>query len=380
MGAHKSLPAELVNPFRPTAGAEPPVLIGREKAISDFTLGLREGVGAPARLMRVTGPRGSGKTVLLTEFGDIARDAGWRVCDVTAIDDLTGNIIHLLGRGDTSSEAEFTANLGMVKARVKRSADEDEVTLRDVLTRETSRLTEDGVGLLVTVDEIQDAQESDVRLIATSVQHLIRERKNIAFVFAGLTTGVMDLMNGRALTFLRRAKAEDLAPIPIEDVASAMRSSIEESGLAISDGDLEKMARATRGYAFLVQLIGYNVWAQAASHCQLSVEIDDDDVERGIREALREFNDTVLEVAVSNVPLKAMEYLFAMACDDGVSSTAEVAKRIGVPATSLTSYRRMLVKRQVIEPTARGYVTFSIPYMREFLEERKEEILARYGM
>lgn len=380
MGALKSLSAELVNPFRPTAGAEPPVLIGREKAISDFTLGLREGVGAPARLMRVTGPRGSGKTVLLTEFGDIARDAGWRVCDVTAIDDLTGYIIHLLGRGDTSSEAEFTANLGMVKARVKRSADEDEVTLRDVLTRETSRLTEDGVGLLVTVDEIQDAQESDVRLIATSVQHLIRERKNIAFVFAGLTTGVMDLMNGRALTFLRRAKAEDLAPIPIEDVASAMRSSIEESGLAISDGDLEKMARATRGYAFLVQLIGYNVWAQAASHCQLSVEIDDDDVERGIREALREFNDTVLEVAVSNLPLKAMEYLFAMACDDGVSSTAEVAKRIGVPATSLTSYRRMLVKRQVIEPTARGYVTFSIPYMREFLEERKEEILARYGM
>ena len=52
---------ELVNPFRPTAGAEPPVLIGRDKVIRDFSNGLREGVGAPARLMRITGPRGSGK-------------------------------------------------------------------------------------------------------------------------------------------------------------------------------------------------------------------------------------------------------------------------------------------------------------------------------
>ena len=50
--------AKLVNPFKPTAGAEPPVLIGRDKVIDDFSDGLDEGVGAPARLMRITGPRG----------------------------------------------------------------------------------------------------------------------------------------------------------------------------------------------------------------------------------------------------------------------------------------------------------------------------------
>ena len=72
---------KLVNPFKPTAGAEPPVLIGRERVVEDFSEGLDEGVGSPARLMRITGPRGSGKTVLLTELGDVARVHGWSVLD-----------------------------------------------------------------------------------------------------------------------------------------------------------------------------------------------------------------------------------------------------------------------------------------------------------
>lgn len=38
-----------VNPFKPTAGAEPPVLAGRKKVIDDFTDGLTEGPGVPAQ-------------------------------------------------------------------------------------------------------------------------------------------------------------------------------------------------------------------------------------------------------------------------------------------------------------------------------------------
>ena len=51
------------NPFKPTAGGEPPLLIGRGKVIRDFEKGLDNGVGAPGRIMLVTGARGTGKTV-----------------------------------------------------------------------------------------------------------------------------------------------------------------------------------------------------------------------------------------------------------------------------------------------------------------------------
>lgn len=39
-----------VNPFKPTAGAEPPVLAGRDTVLEDFTDGLAEGPGARGRV------------------------------------------------------------------------------------------------------------------------------------------------------------------------------------------------------------------------------------------------------------------------------------------------------------------------------------------
>lgn len=63
-----------------------------------------------------------------------------------------------------------------------------------------------------------------------------------------------------------------------------------------------------------------------------------------------------------------------------MSSTAVVAERLSVNPTALTSYRRMLIQRQVIEQTARGYVRFSIPYLKEYLVENRENLFARYGL
>lgn len=48
----------MTNPFRPTAGGEPTLLIGRDRIIRDFEKGLDNGVGAPGRIMLVTGARG----------------------------------------------------------------------------------------------------------------------------------------------------------------------------------------------------------------------------------------------------------------------------------------------------------------------------------
>lgn len=42
------------NPFKPTAGKRPPILIGRESVIEDFEEGLDNGAGAPGRLMLIT--------------------------------------------------------------------------------------------------------------------------------------------------------------------------------------------------------------------------------------------------------------------------------------------------------------------------------------
>ena len=49
------------NPFKPTAGKRPPILIGRESVIEDFEEGLDNGAGAPGRLILITGNRGAAR-------------------------------------------------------------------------------------------------------------------------------------------------------------------------------------------------------------------------------------------------------------------------------------------------------------------------------
>ena len=105
-----------------------------------------------------------------------------------------------------------------------------------------------------------------------------------------------------------------------------------------------------------------------------------EDVEKGVVAARREFERTVLEAAIAHLSKTAMEYLIAMTEDVLASSTGKIASRLGVPASSLSTTRKLLVSRQIIEPTARGYVGFSIPFMREYLAENREALLARYGV
>lgn len=369
----------LVNPFKPTAGMTPPVLIGREVVIDDFMDGLDEGPGAPGRLMRITGPRGSGKTVLLTQLGDIANDRGWTVVNVSGREPLCASIQEQLAHDARIRSLDIKISLLIVSAEAHLGGAAEELLFREVLSRATRSLTNHGSGLLITVDEVQDASHDEMATIATSVQYMIREQQDIGLLFAGITTGVLDLLNGEGITFLRRAKAEELASIPTDEVAQALRKTIEVSGLRIGDGALSYAAAQSHGYAYLIQLVGYYVWREGRRHAQDSVTITLADAKRGSEVALQEFGSSVLETAISGLTKPSVDYLLAMTEDEGVSSTSEIAQRMGMPASSANTYRRILIERQIIESTAPGFVAFSIPFMREYLLQHRADILARYG-
>lgn len=367
----------VTNPFKPTAGAEPPVLAGREKVIRDFSDGLAEGPGAPGRLMRISGPRGSGKTVLLTELGEIAKDEGWLVVDETARKGLVSAVVDRLAGSAPDASVCADIDLGFVKARAGVSTRECGTDLRSALAAAIARPGRKGV--LVTVDEVQDADRDDMTQIAHAVQHMIREGRDVAFVFAGLTTGVADFMNGQAMTFLRRAKAEQLNAIPDDEVAHALKEPFAGTGMHLSDEALEAAVRAADGYAYLVQLVGYNVWRAARRHFAETPAVSMEDVADGVDMALANYDEAVIEPALAMLSERAMRYLVEMAKRDGDAATGDIAKSIGVPATSLSSARRTLIARQVIEPAGRrGYVRFSVPKMREYVSAHADDLLSRY--
>src|SRR2546423_15476016 len=64
------------NPFRPGVGTRPVYLAGRDAPIRRFRSVLRAAPEQPAN-MRLTGLRGVGKSVLLSEFERVAAMDGW---------------------------------------------------------------------------------------------------------------------------------------------------------------------------------------------------------------------------------------------------------------------------------------------------------------
>lgn len=367
------------NPFTPSAGVEPPVLIGREDVLYDFEESLLAGVGAPGRLMRITGPRGSGKTVLLNELGEIARKHGWNVIDVTVhtswIDDLCRHLMR-----EDQFDASLEVDLKVVHASIKKKNNAEEPDIREALDARVTPLTKKGKGLLVTVDEVQNADREDITRIAIAVQHLMREKKNIAFAFAGITSGVNSLLSEDGPTFLRRAYLEELSSIPLDAVADSLGKTMRKGGLEIEDKELKRAAEATAGYAYLVQLVGYNIW-RAVAMKRGELVATSEDVQVGIDRAMGEYERAVIETAIAGIGKNALGYLLAMAQDaTTASSTADIAARMGVPTSSLSSARAQLIDRQVIESPAHGYVAFSIPFAREFLNKSRSRLLARYGI
>lgn len=360
-----------MNPFKPTAGGEPPLLIGRERVVRDFDKGLDNGVGAPGRIMLITGARGTGKTVMLTVLGDKARAHKWDVIEETASDGLCERLVSELCSKDSLIDkltfapsitiAGASVSLGEAELSPKRMPE----TLRKAMSARLDALEKCDAGLMISIDETQAASRADLIAIATAIQHQIREKRNVSIVFAGLPQMISDLFDDEVITFLRRARTNVLANVPIDEVKESFAQTFEDSGMSLDTSLVEKAAVATAGYPYMIQLVGYYIWD--AADARESTVISKEDVNEGIREARVDLDNAVCVPELHGLSKNDKAYLEAMAVSDGPSGTSEVAKRMGRSAKYAATYRKRLLDAYVIRQTDRGEVDFAVPFLREYL-------------
>lgn len=360
-----------MNPFKPTAGGEPPLLIGRERVVRDFDKGLDNGVGAPGRIMLITGARGTGKTVMLTVLGDKARAHKWDVIEETASNGLCERLVSELCSKDSLIDkltfapsitiAGASVSLGEAELSPKRMPE----TLRKAMSARLDALEKRDAGLMISIDETQAASRADLIAIATAIQHQIREKRNVSIVFAGLPQMISDLFDDEVITFLRRARTNVLANVPIDEVKESFAQTFEDSGMSLDTSLVEKAAVATAGYPYMIQLVGYYIWD--AADARESTVISKEDVNEGIREARVDLDNAVCVPELHGLSKNDKAYLEAMAVSDGPSGTSEVAKRMGRSAKYAATYRKRLLDAYVIRQTDRGEVDFAVPFLREYL-------------
>lgn len=377
------------NPFKPSAGHTPPLLIGRDEDLEDFTEGLDNGPGAQSRLMRVTGARGVGKTVLLSAFADIARERGWDVIRESASKGLAARLITKLQPERNRGTHGFSINPSFNVAGIAggslgefhyESPQQMPLTLAEALRKRILELEKRGAGLLVEIDEAQAADKDDMIAISNAAQEMNIDNRDYALIFAGLPSMSSKWLNNDATTFMRRADPHVLDDVALDEVAEAFEDTFGESGMVLSGEPLRMAAEATYGYPFMIQLVGYHIWQVAKRSHPADPTVNEADAVQGIAKALARLGDTVHGPELDTLSPVDKTYLLAMAQDDGPSSTSAIAERMGKDMGYAGTYRTRLLEAQVIEECGYGKVDFAIPYLREYLREHAAYIRLRNGL
>lgn len=378
-----------MNPFKPTAGKMPPILIGRQQILDDFKEALANGAGAPGRIMLITGQRGYGKTVLLTELRKIAQAQQWQTISETASEGLVERLLNTLATL-SSQESQFDAtfspsvniagvgSLSIGQARV--SSQQAPLTLREALLNVIeNKHIKKGKGLLITIDETQAIAHDDLVALATAVQHVITtideqpgddtSKKGIAIVFAGLPSMVNELTHNRVTTFLRRALHKELHAIAIPDIKNAYIETITDSGMSISQECALKAAKESAGYPYMIQLIGYYMWQ--AAHTDRETTITERHLQIGLNDALIAFDDAVCEPVLHELTASEIALLETIAAQPQEDVTmADLITATGKSRSWVNKYRAQLLARNIIESPERGVVRISVPHLRSYLSTR----------
>lgn len=389
------------NPFRPGAGRRPPALAGRDALLTAFDVVVRrcEELGESDRGWVLSGLRGVGKTVLLNELLRRATERDWITAKVEAgaAESLPVALSGSLVRGMRTAtgrhpESRLRRMLGVFKAfSVKADATgmvslgievdpirgvadsgrfaDDLAALFEVMG-ETAR--DVGIGVLILVDELQEAAAEELAAINTALHYLGQAETPLPLVFVGAGLPSLPAQLAEATSYAERLY--DYRPIGLLDPAAVAEAlTIPARALGV-DWDATALAMAVDpagGYPYFLQAIGKHVWDNA-----IRSPISADDVGLGLREARREVDDGLYRSRWERATPAQRDLLRALAdlAGDGSATVSDLASRMKkTRASDLSVARNELIKKGLVYPPERGLLAFTVPGMHDFVVRQEPQ-------
>lgn len=356
--------------FSPAFGNRPSQLVGRSSVLREFDGALQSPPGDRRRASLILGQRGSGKTVLLLEMMDRARDAGFVVAAPTvATEDMLDRIIEKIqddGARLAKNRKTYLsgASIGALgfSAGLQLTREERETqSFQYKLSHLCERINGAEKGVLVLVDEVQ-ANDPNVRKLVAAYQELVGERRDIVLVMAGLPAAISSVLNDRVLTFLNRANKIELGPLSVNDVDAFFVEAFEKLGISIDENVRRRASSLTEGSPYMLQLLGHNLVEYARSGM-----VGETVLQRAFEASRQEFENDICRTTLSGVSDKDEEFLRAMAFLGTPSSISAIAHVMNVTQDYAQKYRKRLIDAGIIEAARRGYVQFAVPYLSEYL-------------
>lgn len=369
------------SPFSPGYGRRPLVFGGHESELMELA-GVFETLDfGENQSILISGLRGAGKTSMLAKIQDSARENGWLVIsdDASAglMDRVMGTTIpDLLSRLAPEARSRVT-ELGIWKFTARWEYVDRNREIKPLLRRDLIGISaalaggRRPAGILITVDEVSSGKVRlrELARFALEVSHAINEGATIMIVFAGVKVDLNALVEQDHTTFLRRSRELSFHRLNPSETRHVLAESIRIGGKTIEPDALNRLVKLSQGYPYLVQLAGDYAWRNSGSASTITLA----DASAAHIKAITAVERRVISRVYQDLSEKDQELAKAMAMDSGRSKVADIADRMGVSPQYVQVYKKRLIDSGYVQSDGRGYITFSLPYLGDYIRSMDED-------
>lgn len=386
------------SPYTPGAGHSPEVLAGRDQLLGSWRTTLSE-LQTSGRKRSVdlilSGPRGVGKTVTLTEFHKIGAESDFDSISLQAVSNRGSLVEALLYRADERIREEAgpwvrarhalerlgAINLGVagfsagvsVNAKATQPLPDAGVFAKALATLafEISNDKKRG-GLLVTIDELQVADGDDLALLAATLQRLNvdHSRAPVAFAATGLPNTPESL---RRAGVTHPDRLFDIRPLPVDldkpDARYAIAEPARRRLVTWEDRAIDLVLEASKGYPAHLQLLADQVWRAAPG----PDTIRGTDADEGVVTGLIEIKRRTLEPRWVRASDRQRELLAAIAVNGGHTTARHIRQTLGRDQAEWSRMRDDLISEGDIYSPRRGEITLTIPSFAAYIVDNYED-------
>lgn len=370
------------SPFKPGAGKVPPAFGGRDeplrtaKAMVDRLAVPSDPVAMP--LLR--GVRGVGKTALMAyvrhhavRVGAVALHIEADPSDtdlVTTCQALTRDAAPLVSTGRDLGRRLSSLSIAKGEVAFHPPSERAEANLETLIHDLVLLADTAGVGLMLTVDEVHEAEELLLRPLVRAIHRHAQDSRPFGVMLSGLP-GAADQLLTEGQTYTERLTTYDLGMLDLIGVTEALRDPFVEDGeVDIDDDVIDHVHADTGGYPYFVQLWGEALWdvlperrdvrLADVARAQRTVDVRRDDF----------FGRRWRRFPTGRARALARE----LARQGGTARMSELARGLGYPSQRvLSDPRATLIAGGHLYSPAYGRVEFTVPGFDTWLNAQPED-------
>lgn len=307
----------------------------------------------------IRGPRGSGKTVLLSDIANkLEEDNQWIVIRCAP----TSNILQVIAeglrrvtqRGKLSIRADIRipvmGNLSVTPSSNQQPNTSDIYQITEYLQKNTEK----GKKILIAIDEITNTPQ--MQDFVSNLQLWMGRGFPVFFLGTALYEKIEELQNVSNLTFLYRAPKIDLTPLDMLSIARSYQKSLD-----VSEKRSLQLAKLTQGYSFAFQALGFLYWNARP--------VDN------INDILPDYDAMLSSSSYSKMwqEMSPGDHVLCKAIAACPSNkVSDIRMKMDDPDPNRFNQRRIRLKNQgIIDTSERGKIYFSLPRFKEFVKNQE---------